>query len=220
HTKRVQWFINRSLKNAGLDYFDLYLVLWPHGVAYDGNESRPENPDSHGQIRLDESGNFNDTWAEMKKVLARGKVKAIGLSNFFIRPKTEHRVNTTGREKELYLGIRVHPYLAQNEAVYCNSIVIYSDRSVGVALTLPWHCEIASHNVATPAQLIISWHVGRSAVEVVTKSTDAGGQKHNYQASLTENYVDATLIFLSRCAYHQRARPICNKPDGFGNVSG
>lgn len=117
----MQWSINQSLKNAGLDYFDLVCELWliaktsmpsddgttvvpghwPHSVAYDGkkchihlpsdahtraeNESRPENPDSHGQVRLDETGNFNDTWAEMKKVLASGKVKAIGLSNFSIR---------------------------------------------------------------------------------------------------------------------------------------
>ncbi|KAG1796584.1 hypothetical protein EV424DRAFT_1283402, partial [Suillus variegatus] len=82
------------------------------------NESRPENPDSHGQVRLDETGNFNDTWAEMKK-LANGKVKAIGLSNFSIR-RTYLSLFKTAKImpamlQELYLGIRMHSYLAQNE---------------------------------------------------------------------------------------------------------
>ncbi|KAG1844585.1 NADP-dependent oxidoreductase domain-containing protein [Suillus tomentosus] len=185
--------VSGLLKNAGLDYFDLYLVLWPHSVAYDENESRPENPDSHGQVRLDETGNFNDTWAEMKKVLASGKVKAIGLSNFSIRrPQTEALFKTAKimptMLQELYLGIKMHSYLAQNEL-----LAHYKEKSITTAyapigqLEYDGGCEIASHNEATPAQLIISWHVGRSAV-VVAKSADAGGQKQNCRASLTENY--------------------------------
>ncbi|KAG1898827.1 NADP-dependent oxidoreductase domain-containing protein, partial [Suillus fuscotomentosus] len=173
--------VNQSLKNAGLDYFDLYLVLWPHSVAYDENESRPENPDSHGQVRLDETGNFNDTWAEMKKVLASGKVKAIGLSNFSIRHGSMALFKTArimpAMLQELYLGIRMHSYLAQNEL-----LADCKEKSITVTAYAPigqydGGCEIASHNEATPAQLVISWHVGKSAIEVVTKSTDAGGQK-------------------------------------------
>jgi glycerol 2-dehydrogenase (NADP+) len=116
----VQWSIDQSLKNAGLDYFDLVrelrliaktitpsdggstwyigLTAWrmtvrnavfiksslPSSARFRAeNEPRPRNPD--GQIKLDETGNFNDTWAEMEKVLASGKVKAIGLSNFSIK---------------------------------------------------------------------------------------------------------------------------------------
>jgi glycerol 2-dehydrogenase (NADP+) len=73
---------------------------WPHCVVYDGsllnylqqvvayvkhseNDARPRHPD--GQIKLDETGSFNDTWAEMEKVLASGKAKAIGVSNFSIK---------------------------------------------------------------------------------------------------------------------------------------
>jgi len=41
-----------------------------------------------GQIKLDETGNFNNTWAEMEKVLTSGKVKTIGLSNFSIKMYT------------------------------------------------------------------------------------------------------------------------------------
>ncbi|KAG1810329.1 uncharacterized protein HD556DRAFT_1302655 [Suillus plorans] len=144
--RRDELFITTKLplKNAGLDYFDLVCELWliaktivpsddgtavvPGTLASQRGIVWPENPDSHGQVRLDETGNFNDTWAEMKKVLANGKVKAIGLSNFSVRrtylcmgggrllnESTEHCVNMTGQEKELYLGIRMHSYLVQNE---------------------------------------------------------------------------------------------------------
>jgi glycerol 2-dehydrogenase (NADP+) len=34
---------------------------------------------------LDETSDFNDTWKEMEKVLASGKVKSIGVSNFSIK---------------------------------------------------------------------------------------------------------------------------------------
>jgi glycerol 2-dehydrogenase (NADP+) len=36
-------------------------------------------------MMLDETSDFNDTWKEMEKVLAIGKVKSIGVSNFSIK---------------------------------------------------------------------------------------------------------------------------------------
>jgi glycerol 2-dehydrogenase (NADP+) len=34
---------------------------------------------------LDETCDFNDTWKEMEKALASGKVRSIGVSNFSIK---------------------------------------------------------------------------------------------------------------------------------------
>ncbi|KAG1761854.1 reductase AKOR2 [Suillus occidentalis] len=204
HTKRVQWSIDQSLKNAGLDYFDLYLVHWPHSVAYDENESRPRNPD--GQIKLDETGNFNDTWAEMEKVLASGKVKAIGLSNFSI--KTMEELFKTAKVMPAMLQVEMHPYLAQNELLaYCKEkgyATVREDPTVG---------EIARRYGATPTQVILSWHVGRGVV-VVPKSADAGRQKENCQIL---NLSEADVQIINGLERNQR---ICNKPDEFGNVSG
>lgn len=83
HTKRVRESLDKSLKRAGLDYFDLYLVHWPQVVVY--NSSNPVPLDADGSVMLDETSDFNDTWKEMEKVLASGKVKSIGVCNFSMK---------------------------------------------------------------------------------------------------------------------------------------
>ena len=41
--------------------------------------------DENGKARLAEYPTFNETWTLMEQVLATGKVKAIGVSNFSIK---------------------------------------------------------------------------------------------------------------------------------------
>jgi len=36
-------------------------------------------------MKLDDRFNFNDSWAEMEKLLDTGKVRAIGVSNFSVQ---------------------------------------------------------------------------------------------------------------------------------------
>jgi glycerol 2-dehydrogenase (NADP+) len=83
HTKRVRESLDKSLKRAGLDYFDLHLVHWPQVVVYKHNHPVPLDAD--GSVMLDETSDFNDTWKEMEKVLASGKVRSIGVCNFSIK---------------------------------------------------------------------------------------------------------------------------------------
>jgi glycerol 2-dehydrogenase (NADP+) len=71
--KRVQEGIDSSLKSLGTDYVDLYLMHWPSST--DPNDLKKHYPD----------WNFIDTWREMQKLPATGKVKAIGVSNFGIK---------------------------------------------------------------------------------------------------------------------------------------
>lgn len=42
----------------------------------------PLNAD--GSYKTDDNVSFNDTWAEMEKLLETGKVRAIGVSNFSV----------------------------------------------------------------------------------------------------------------------------------------
>jgi len=214
HGKRVQSSIDQSLKNAGLDYFDLYLMHWPHRVVYDENDARPRHPD--GQIKLDETGNFNDTWAEMEKVLASGKAKAIGLSNFSI--KTMEELFKTAKVTPAMLQVEMHPYLAQDKLLaYCKEkgIVVTAYAPTGY-LTVrqdPTVGEIAKRYGATPTQVILSWHVGRDVV-VVPKSADAQRQKENCQIL---DLSEADVKIIDALNRNQR---VCNKPDEFGKVWG
>jgi glycerol 2-dehydrogenase (NADP+) len=90
--KRVEEGINASLKNLGVDYVvsitflhtrtrsdftsqDLYLMHWP-------SSSDPADPTLKTQYK---DWNFIDTWRELQKLPASGRVKNIGVSNFGIR---------------------------------------------------------------------------------------------------------------------------------------
>jgi glycerol 2-dehydrogenase (NADP+) len=48
----------------------------------DGNGT-PLNPD--GTVRTTDEVNFNQSWAEIEKLLDTGKVRSIGVSNFSIK---------------------------------------------------------------------------------------------------------------------------------------
>lgn len=71
--KRVEEGITSSLKDLGVDYVDLYLMHWPSST--DPTDLKKHYPD----------WTFVDTWREMQKLPASGRVKNIGISNFAIK---------------------------------------------------------------------------------------------------------------------------------------
>ncbi|KAF5378869.1 hypothetical protein D9615_006924 [Tricholomella constricta] len=78
---RVEECLDQTLANLGTDYLDLYLVHWPVPLNPNGNHPVfPTIPD--GTRDVDRSWKLKDTWKQMEAVLKKGKVKAIGVSNF------------------------------------------------------------------------------------------------------------------------------------------
>jgi len=73
--KRVEEAISTSLKNLGVDYVDLYLVHWPSST----DPADPTLKTHH------DDWDFIDTWKEMEKLPASGRVRNIGISNFGIK---------------------------------------------------------------------------------------------------------------------------------------
>ncbi|KAF4996311.1 hypothetical protein FGRMN_4562 [Fusarium graminum] len=71
--KHVRQCVKKSLRNLGLDYFDMYLIHWP--CSRDA-----ENP-----AACYKDWDFVDTWAEMQKLVDEDKVRNIGVSNFGIQ---------------------------------------------------------------------------------------------------------------------------------------
>lgn len=68
-----------TLSNLGLAYIDLYLMHWPYAFKR-GDELFPKS--DSGEILYDFDLHPTDTWLVMEKLIEKGLVKSIGLSNF------------------------------------------------------------------------------------------------------------------------------------------
>jgi glycerol 2-dehydrogenase (NADP+) len=62
-------------------------------------DDNPAPLGADGSLKIDETCDFHDTWKEMEKVLASGKVRSIGVSNFSIK--------TSGVDSELAIWIQM-----------------------------------------------------------------------------------------------------------------
>ncbi|KAG1729571.1 NADP-dependent oxidoreductase domain-containing protein [Suillus lakei] len=79
--RRVEESLDQTLANLGTTYLDLLLVHWPVAMNPNGNHPiMPKRP--NGDMDIDESWDLRDTWKGMEAMVKKGKVKAIGASNF------------------------------------------------------------------------------------------------------------------------------------------
>ena len=79
--REVRKACEKSLRDLGLSYIDLYFVHWPfpnyHAPGCDGDS---RNPDSK-PFSVEE---FMDTWKQLEELYDEGLVKAIGMSNMTV----------------------------------------------------------------------------------------------------------------------------------------
>lgn len=172
--------LNQSLKRLGLDYVDLYLMHWPVALSAknikDGNYlTLPRKDDGSVDIDYPE-WNFVKTWELMQKLLASGKVKAIGISNFSIKNINELLNAPTTKVVPACNQIEVHPLLPQDELInFCKEkgIVVEAYSPLGgigaPVLKDETIAKIAKKYGVDAGQVIISWHVQRGYV-VLPKS--------------------------------------------------
>ncbi|KII85717.1 hypothetical protein PLICRDRAFT_115962 [Plicaturopsis crispa FD-325 SS-3] len=214
HHSRVEEAFQESLDNLGLDYVDLYLVHWPQAFRYIPGTLVPKKPD--GSYDIVEDWSFNDTWAQMEKVAATGKAKAIGVSNFSI--KTLEQLFTTAKVVPAVNQVELHPYLAQPELLEYSKkkgivITAYTPSGYDSVRADPTIVEIARKYNAMPTQVILGWHIARG-VTAVPSSKNPGRQVENLNpVKLAEEDV-AKISALNK---NQR---ICNKVDEKGEVMG
>ncbi|KAH8082848.1 NADP-dependent oxidoreductase domain-containing protein [Cristinia sonorae] len=202
----------QSLKDLDTDYVDLYLVHWPFTVARgpDGKEAKNADGDF---IPLDKP-TFNDTWVEMEKILASGKAKAIGISNFSV--KNLEKLLTTAKVIPAVNQVEMHPYLAQPELkAFCDSkgikITAYTPTGYGTVRADPTIGALAEKYKVQPAQVILAWHLKRGVI-VVPKSSSAEHQKENLNPpTLSEEDFEA----ISKLDKGER---LCNKANARGLV--
>ncbi|MFF8571443.1 aldo/keto reductase [Streptomyces sp. NPDC015140] len=149
-----------SLAKLGLEYLDLYLIHWP----------------------VPAKDRYVDTYKAFEKLLADGRVRAIGVSNFL----PEHLERLTGETSVVPAvnQIELHPHLQQHasrEAHAEQGIATEAWSPLGSGkgiLEIPAIVAIAQKHNRTPAQVVLRWHLQLGNV-VIPKSVTPSRIKEN-----------------------------------------
>lgn len=112
----VEKGISSSLKNLDTEYLDLFLIHWP--VAVSPTDDKALVPD----------WTFIDTWKEMQKLPASGRVRSIGVSNFQITHLEKLLADPSTTIVPAVNQIELHPYNPSPKLVEYN-------RSKGIHVT-------------------------------------------------------------------------------------
>jgi 2,5-diketo-D-gluconate reductase A len=139
-----------SLNKLGLDYLDLYLIHWPAP----GTDL------------------YLESWRALEGLLADGKVRAIGVSNFL--PAHLQKVINLGGTVPAINQIELHPALQQRDVAAFNTahgIVTeaWSPLAQGAVLADPAVAALAAGHGVSPAQVILRWHLQQGRV-IIPKS--------------------------------------------------
>jgi 2,5-diketo-D-gluconate reductase A len=150
----------QSRKRLDLDWVDLYLIHWP-------------NP---------KRDRYVDSWRSMIKLKERGVVRSIGVSNF-----TAAMLDRLAAETGLMPvvnQVELHPYFPQAALrAYHAEHSIRTESWSPLAkrtelLAEPVIAEIAARHSASPAQIVLAWHLALGSVPI-PKSADAERRRQN-----------------------------------------
>jgi diketogulonate reductase-like aldo/keto reductase len=149
-----------SLEKLGLDYLDLYLIHWP----------------------LPSRGKYIDTYKAFEKLYSDGRVKAIGVSNFY--PEYLEKLIEATSVIPAVNQIELHPQLQQHAAREYHAqqgiaTEAWSPLGSGKGLLeVPAIVAIAQKHNRTPAQIVLRWHIQQGNV-VIPKSVTPSRIREN-----------------------------------------
>ncbi|MGW0085109.1 aldo/keto reductase [Streptomyces sp. NPDC003393] len=144
-----------SLAKLGLEYLDLYLIHWP----------------------LPSRGRYADSYKAFEKLLADGRVRAIGVSNF-LPEHLEHLIAETSVIPAVN-QIELHPHLQQHA-----SRAFHAEQGIATEawsplgqgkglLEVPAIVAIAQKHNRTPAQVVLRWHIQLGNIAIPKSVTPA-----------------------------------------------
>ena len=151
-----------SLDRLGLDYVDLYLIHWP----------------------TPKRDLYVETWQVFERILATGRARSIGVSNFLV-PHLERLLAETDIVPAVD-QIELHPYHQQPDVV---SFAGYHDLRIEAwgplgqgkypLLELPEITTVAATHGKTAAQVVLRWHLQEGHI-VFPKSSHRERMAENF----------------------------------------
>lgn len=146
-----------SLHKLGLEYLDLYLIHWPV------------------------KGKYVETWKALEYLYKKGKVRAIGVSNFQIHHLED--LFDQCEEKPTVNQVELHPHFSQLELQeFCKKhhvqIEAWSPMARARLLDEPILYEIGQKYNKTSAQVVLRWHLQHNIV-IIPKSVTPERIKQN-----------------------------------------
>ena len=164
--------IERMLKRLNQEYIDLLLIHWP-------------------------LGDYIGAWKDMEKAVQEGKVKSIGLSNFF--GKHLEDILKIAKIMPVVDQVECHPYAPCDDLrKELDKINCYIEawspigRGNSQLLNEPILIEIAKKYNKTVAQVILRWHIEKGNI-VFPKSSNPKHIKENFEIfdfKLTHEEID------------------------------
>jgi 2,5-diketo-D-gluconate reductase A len=165
-----------SRKALGVDWVDLYLIHWP----------------------VPSQGLFTQAWKELESLYAQGLVRAIGVSNFL--PDHLDTLLAGSTVVPAVNQIEVHPSfqqggLADKSRSHGIAVEAYSPLGQGKDLDSGVLAELAQAHDATPAQIVLAWHMGLGNI-VIPKTVTPARMAENLAAARIQ-LSDAELALVS-----------------------
>ncbi|ORX64150.1 aldehyde reductase [Basidiobolus meristosporus CBS 931.73] len=187
--EHVRPAFERTLKDLGLEYLDLYLIHFPISLKYVDFNTRypPEwlyNPETD-KLPTYVDVSIRETWEAMEELVDAGLVKNIGVANFNCSLLMD--LLKYARIKPAVNQVEIHPYLAQDVLVeFCHrkeiAITAYSSfgsisylslfdgaKDIPSLLEHEIITKIAKKHSKTPAQVLLRWANERQ-LAVIPKS--------------------------------------------------
>lgn len=160
---RARRAFDASYAALGLEWIDLYLIHWP----------------------VPSADLFAETWEALVELRGEGRVRSIGVSNFTI-PQLRRIIDATGVVPATN-QIELHPAFPQDELVAFHeehgiATTSWSPLGQGQLLSDATIAAVAARHAATPAQIILAWHLARGLI-VIPKASSAPRLAENLAAA-------------------------------------
>ena len=196
--------VGEAIRRSGIDRSEIFVEtkVWITDYGYDRTLHAFEK--SAGKLGIDQidlfilhqalPGEFSltlDAYRALERLLADGKVRAIGVSNFM--PDHLARLLAETSVVPAVNQIEVHPYFRQSDLLAVDAelgilsqawspiggITFYRDGSHGSTLEDPTIGAIAAAHGKTPAQVMLRWHIQQGR-QVIPKSVTPSRIAENF----------------------------------------